>query len=201
MSNLECKTEETIKQLAKELFFSKGCFNASTQEIADFAGVNRTLVNYYFRSKAQLFEVVYWEVVTEMRTKLAEIYLSKADFRSKVEMIIDYLSAFRHEYPFLEVFNIQETVKLSNKVESIVNPVLHTELVSFFREIEEQMELGVIRKCDPRNFFVNLASLVSYPIVMAPLFGKILDLDQEEYQKILVGQKEAIMNLIFTKTN
>ena len=55
---MECDTEELIKQKAKELYVSKGVFDASTQEIADFAGVNRTLVNYYFRSKKNLFQVV-----------------------------------------------------------------------------------------------------------------------------------------------
>ena len=36
-------TEELIKNTAKRLFFGEGKFNATTQEIADAAGVNRTL--------------------------------------------------------------------------------------------------------------------------------------------------------------
>ena len=48
-------TEELIKNTAKRLFFGEGKFNATTQEIADAAGVNRTLLNYYFRSRDRFF--------------------------------------------------------------------------------------------------------------------------------------------------
>ncbi|HYD90018.1 MAG TPA: helix-turn-helix domain-containing protein, partial [Flavobacterium sp.] len=48
-------TERLIKETAKRVFFGEGRFNATTQEIADAAGVNRTLINYYFRSRDKLF--------------------------------------------------------------------------------------------------------------------------------------------------
>jgi AcrR family transcriptional regulator len=51
-------TEELIKNTAKKIFFGEGKFNATTQEIADAAGINRTLINYYFRSRDKLFEIV-----------------------------------------------------------------------------------------------------------------------------------------------
>jgi len=41
----DIETEELIKKTAKRLFFGEGKFNATTQEIADTAGVNRTLIN------------------------------------------------------------------------------------------------------------------------------------------------------------
>jgi len=44
-------TEKLIMETAKNIFFGEGRFNATTQEIADAAGVNRTLINYYFRSR------------------------------------------------------------------------------------------------------------------------------------------------------
>lgn len=60
---MDHQTENQIKEKAKILFFSKGMLNASTQEIADYVGVNRTLVNYYFRSKKNLFHVLYNETI------------------------------------------------------------------------------------------------------------------------------------------
>ena len=40
------QTQELIKETAKRLFFGEGRFDATTQEIADAAGVNRTLINF-----------------------------------------------------------------------------------------------------------------------------------------------------------
>ena len=50
----EVHTEKLIKQKAKILFFQKGFLNATTQEIADEAGVNRALIHYYFRSRSPM---------------------------------------------------------------------------------------------------------------------------------------------------
>ncbi len=44
-------TENLIKETAMRVFFKEGRFTATTQEIADAAGVNRTLLHYYFRSR------------------------------------------------------------------------------------------------------------------------------------------------------
>ena len=197
MSVIECKTEAQIKQYAKELFFVKGNFNASTQEIADYAGVNRTLVNYYFRSKTNLFEIVYCETISEMRSEFAAIYIAKMDFRAKIERIIDYLFEFRQTYPFLEVFNIQETPKLSNQMDSILNPKYVQELSVFVKEIEEEMEKGGIPKYDPMNFLVNVFSLVSYPIIMRPVFEKVLGLTTADYSALLEKRKKEIIAILF----
>lgn len=52
-------TERLIMETSMNVFFAEGRFNATTQEIADAAGVNRTLINYYFRSRNNLFEIVF----------------------------------------------------------------------------------------------------------------------------------------------
>jgi TetR/AcrR family transcriptional regulator len=61
ITNKDAATEELIKETAKKIFFKEGKFNATTQEIADAAGVNRTLINYYFRSRNTLFDLVFKE--------------------------------------------------------------------------------------------------------------------------------------------
>lgn len=198
VSNLECKTEEQIKEHAKELFFSKGVLDASTQEIADFAGVNRTLVNYYFRSKKNLFHIVYNEAIIEMRKNYARIYVSELSFREKVGKLIDFTAEFRESYPFLEIFNIQETGKLSNQMETILQPKSMEETLFFLKEIEEEMKKGTIPTYEPVNFLINIISLISFPIVMKPIFKEIFYISSEEhYQRIYNQRKEVVMTILF----
>ena len=52
-------TEELIKETAKRMFFGEGRFHATTQEIADEAKVNRTMINYYFRSRNNLISIIW----------------------------------------------------------------------------------------------------------------------------------------------
>lgn len=195
---MECQTEQQIRQHAKELFFSKGLLNASTQEIADFAGVNRTLVNYYFRSKKNLFHIVYNETIMEMRKSYAGIYVSDMPFREKVEALIDFTTEFKENYPFLEIFNIQETSKLSNQLETILQPAYMEETGLFLKEIEEEMKRGTIPAYNPVNFLINVISLISFPIVMKPIFKEIfLVPSEEQYQKIYNQRKEMVMTILF----
>jgi AcrR family transcriptional regulator len=49
-------TEERIKQAAVKVFQAKGYGAARTRDIAEEAGINLALLNYYFRSKERLFE-------------------------------------------------------------------------------------------------------------------------------------------------
>ena len=42
----DCKTEQLIKATAKRIFLTEGKMLATTQDIANAAGVNRTLLHY-----------------------------------------------------------------------------------------------------------------------------------------------------------
>lgn len=196
-SEMDCSTELHIKNKAKELFFVHGQLNATTQEIADYAKVNRTLVNYYFRSKKNLFRVVYVELMTEMKSNLATVYTSEVGFHLKIDQLIDCLFDFRINYPYMEIFNIQETQKLNNNKETIVQPKATRELIEFLKEIEKEMEKGTIKKYEPVDFIINVISMVSFPIVMRPIFSEIFALKKEDYDALLRERKDVIKKLIF----
>ena len=51
-------TEEKIKSAAKKLFTKNGYAAIRTRDIAEESGINLALLNYYFRSKKKLFELV-----------------------------------------------------------------------------------------------------------------------------------------------
>ncbi len=59
------QTEQLIKDTAKHLIFQKGVLKATTQQIADEAGVNRALIHYYFRSREQLLDTLLQEAILD----------------------------------------------------------------------------------------------------------------------------------------
>lgn len=198
VKNLNLDTEDLIKEKAKQLYFAKGVFDASTQEVADFAGVKRTLVNYYFRSKKKLFQIVYLEVIKEMRLGYAAIYVADLTFREKVEALLDYTMALKEKYPYLEVFNISESNKLVAKGEGFITPEPMKESKIFLKEIEKEMERGTIPTYEPINFLINIFSLISFPMVMKPVFRGIFCINsEEEYQEIYEQRKQMAMTILF----
>ncbi|XJR86323.1 TetR/AcrR family transcriptional regulator [Elizabethkingia anophelis] len=91
-----------------QLFFGERHFKATTQEIADAAGVNRTSINYYFRSRDNLFKVVFEEAIEQMHQNHNAILLSELPFRDKLSRWLDDELASALKYPFLEIYIVTQ---------------------------------------------------------------------------------------------
>ena len=58
MEQNEVTTEDKILSAASKVFTEKGFAGTRTRDIAEEAGINLALLNYYFRSKEKLFQQV-----------------------------------------------------------------------------------------------------------------------------------------------
>ena len=185
--------EEHIKATAKDIFFMRGHLHATTQEIADLAGVNRSLINYYFRSRDSLFEIVYKEAVETMRYQLDNVIFSTKPFKEKLKLLIEVYMSEIIKYPYKESFLITEICSknflLKEKKKSLA-------LIKFIEEVKLEMEKGEIRKSDPVHFVMNLFSLMAYPIIMAPLYRKLFDLNKDKYAALLSERKALIFKMM-----
>src|ERR1700677_3379868 len=85
----ESSTEERIKEAARKLFTQKGFAATKTRDIAAEAGINLALLNYYFRSKEKLFEIIMLENMEQFIRGVALTLLDeKATVHEKIEMLI-----------------------------------------------------------------------------------------------------------------
>src|SRR5258707_12651853 len=105
----ETSTEEKIKAAAKKLFTQNGFDATRTRDIAEEAGINLALLNYYFRSKQKLFDIIMMEnfrqFIGGMSTNFQDENLSIEERLSKiVNAYIDFLS----EFPDLPLFILNE---------------------------------------------------------------------------------------------
>ncbi len=58
---LDKSTEEKIKIAAERLFMENGFSGTRTRDIAEAADINLALLNYYYRSKENLFNIIIME--------------------------------------------------------------------------------------------------------------------------------------------
>lgn len=59
----EKNIEQQIIQVARQVFIEKGFAEASMTDIARCAGISRTVLNYYFRTKEKLFAAVFSDII------------------------------------------------------------------------------------------------------------------------------------------
>lgn len=192
-------TEQLIKETARRVFFIEGKLHATTQDIADAAGINRPSLHYYFRSKNDLIREVHDEAKGEMVKKLKRVFGSDLPFREKIELFIDAFFEHVTNLPYLQLFLINEiNCKSGESVPTINRPrSTPAEIRKFLEEIAMEMEKGTIRKCSPENFLINMFSLVSYPIIMKPMYIDFFERSSHEYDLLMEERKKMILDLLF----
>lgn len=197
MSKQEKKdqTQELIKETAKNLFFVQGKFNATTQEIADEAGVNRTLINYYFRSRDNLIQIIFDEAHRVEKEKSELIMNSDLPFKEKIANFIDGSLQTSLQYPYLETYIVSQI----NKGSCHKRDVEEHELKKLYADIEKEMELGNIEKMAPVQFALNMISLLVFPSAVRPLFLENMMLDEKEFDLLIADRKDIILNMLFKK--
>ena len=100
----EPSPEERIRQAAREVFTRKGYAATRTRDIAERAGINLALLNYYFRSKEKLFHLIMMETVQHFAMTIKDL-LNDPDtgVEKKLELIISrYIDMLSREpnFPF-----------------------------------------------------------------------------------------------------
>jgi len=189
-------TEQLIKDTAKRVFFGEGRFNATTQEIADAAGVNRTLINYYFRSRNNLFDIVFQDAQEQEHNILQEIVFADISFKEKISRNLDTFFEQSKKYPYLEIYMVTQ-MNQGNcyKDKEHMNLLLD----KFYLEVALEMERGNIQKMRPEQFILNFVSLMSFPVSMRPLLQETMGFTKESYDTLLEERKDVIMNTLFIK--
>jgi TetR/AcrR family transcriptional regulator len=194
MSTKDTDTEQLIKDTAKRVFFGEGRFNATTQEIADAAGVNRTLINYYFRSRDNLFQIVFNDAEMEEQKRTQMIVESKLPLKEKIGAFLDLFFEQANRYPYLEMYIVTQMNQGScHKDPEVIGKLLDT----FYKEIEAEMQKGNVMKMKPQQFVINMISLTSFPVGMRPMIQQTMGFTQEEYDQILAERKEIILQTLF----
>jgi len=199
MSLKDSKTEQLIRETAERMFLKEGKMLATTQDIADAAGVNRTLLHYYFRSKDVLFDLVFKEALTKLRTRIHDIIGLELPFRVKVENLVNVFYEELTASPYLETFlALQLNQEPDKHLEFFTKiPGGKDQWKYFLKEVQNEIENGNIHPMKPINFFINLFALMAYPFVARPIYKNMFELSDTGYYKLLCERKKIIMSMLF----
>lgn len=197
MSKQEKKdqTQELIKETAKNLFFVQGRFDATTQEIADEAGVNRTLINYYFRSRDNLIQIIFDEAQRVEKEKSEIVYQSNLPFKKKMAHFIEGSLQTSLQYPYLETYIVSQI----NKGNCHKRDINEKHKKQILIDTQKEMDKGNIEKMEPIQFILNMVSLLVFPSAVRPLFMENMMLNDKEFDRLIADRKDIILNLLFKK--
>lgn len=192
-------TEEKIKNAARLVFHKKGFAAARTRDIAEEAGINLALLNYYFRSKEKLFNIVMLEAFQSFFASISIVFNDPdSSLNEKIEKFAsDYIDLLFQE-PEIPVFIISE---IRNNPEELLQKVnLRSAVFNsvFFNQYNEAMLLGKIKNQHFIHFMLNFMGMIVFPFIAKPLLKEITGLNDEQYDKIIAERKQMIPEWINT---
>jgi AcrR family transcriptional regulator len=195
----EAQTQKLIKEKAKILFFQKGFLDATTQEIADEAGVNRALIHYYFRSREQMLDLLLEETLQEKKNRTRSILSSDLPFREKIARFITTVVDYGLAYPYLENFIISETARHPDKIRAFCSKdrVKSSDLIR--DHLEEEIRKKKIAPISAEHFMVNLVAMCNYPLLAKSVIQTIHGMTDTAYRKFLNERKQVIYMTIFNE--
>jgi AcrR family transcriptional regulator len=193
---LQTETEEKIIASAEKLFYQKGKAGTSMQDIADDAGINRTLLNYYFRSKDQLFEAVFRKAMGAFVPELAVMMSTDISFEEYVPAMVEKIIDTMLENPQIPIFVLQELSSNPERMPQIIKEMG----IDPAKAMEIMGGGGVVpplADMDPRQIILNLMSLCIFPFAAKPVVLDILyNGDNEAYIEAMKERKTLLPRII-----
>lgn len=189
-------TKTKILQAAHQVFIRKGMDGARMQEIADEAGINKALLHYYFHSKDQLFNEVFYGILSQMIPGLAAIFLGEKLFLEKVEAIVTEYDSYLSRNPILPQFIFREINRDPEQLSRFMSDQ-GLDFDQIQQRIDIEVALGHIRPITFQHLFANLMGMIVMPYIGRPLFQlKLFKGDAEKYDQFLRERRVVISSFI-----
>jgi AcrR family transcriptional regulator len=192
----DISTSAKIKEAAKNVFLSKGFSGCSSREIANAAGENVALVNYYFRSKGKLFEQIFQSVMEESLTTMIVEFGSDLPLREKMRIFIKHEYAFLKKHPEIPFFILNEMNREDGFVldtKAIMSKISET---GIFEEILQAQKAGTMREISLVGIITLIMSNCQFPFMAKKLICQLLDINKEVYPTNLDNHEQYVTDML-----
>ena len=192
--------ESVILETAEKLFLEKGFAMTSTTEIAKEVGCNQALVHYYFRTKENLFNVIFEKKFKAFFENIFELdNLNELSFKNKLKYIIEShfdMVRTNSKIPYLIVNEFSrkpEQVKELKEKLKFIPDGLFSKLSD---ELNSEIAAGRIRKISMIDLILSVVSLNISLFLLMPIASEIFEMTETQKQMVIENRKSEHVTLI-----
>lgn len=189
-------TEVQILNAAKNVFQTKGMDGARMQEIADKAGINKSMLHYYYRSKQLLFEAVFTNAFSLLAPQLNAILNDESSIDEKIKNFTSNYISFIIKHPYLPNFIIQELNRNQDFILKLKNNNGFPNLNKFKIQVDQDVKKGIIKPISAEQLFINILALNVFPFVAKPLIMAFTNTNNKDYKQLMEDRKIEVANFI-----
>jgi TetR/AcrR family transcriptional regulator len=191
-------TEQKILDAAKRIFMEFGLEKAKMQDIANKAGISRTALNYYFRTKENLFLVLMDQIFDGIIPAMEGLIMNNEPFTEKIKSIVDIYDTQLRQNEFIPWFvfvevqrnpeSIREFIRKSTRVQAYLDMMTQT--------LKKEMEAGRIRTEPIEQIIITFFSLVFSPYLLNPLLTEFYEKDENKKKAFFDEHKENTKRML-----
>lgn len=190
--------EHRIIEAAKEAFVENGYAETSMSDIAVRAGVNRPTLHYYFRTKERLYQAVFGSIAERLAPQVQDI-VRRRDISpgQRAELVVDAYYEIFLQHPTLPLFIMREAKRDFDFLAEFVHTLRFDEYFeNIRREIQTQMDEGLVKSVPMRMLFLTFYSLLTMPFAIKPVCEKVMLNDNERFPDMLITWKHHVGNIV-----
>ena len=190
---IDATTHQKIKTAARAVFHQKGYAATRTRHIAQAAGINLALLNYHFKSKEQLFNLIMLETFTGLVASIKEIVTHpNTTLHQKIsDLVATYIDQLLQE-PQIPLFIVSE---IRNNPQILVDNLQIPDIIfqsAFARQYAEAVQNGSIAPLPILHFLMNLLGFTVFPFIAQPMLQAIGSLSPEQFTQLMHQRKQLI---------
>lgn len=200
IDNHEQSTEEQILQVAERLFLENGYALTSTTDIAKVVGCNQALIHYYYRTKENLFNIIFELKFKEFFQRIVESNKSgEIGFVEKIKSLVEShfeLMKKNPKLPLLIINELQKQPKLLNNFKELIHNIpgkLHAQLEA---ELKVEIAAGRVREINITNLLLTIISLNISLFLLIPFGKELFELSDEQKNALIEQRKIEHVNII-----
>ena len=196
MSTITSK-EQKIIEAAKIVFMEKGLEGTKMQDIADEAGISRTSLNYYYRSKEKLFDSLVEKLINIFAPRLMKIMEGEKNLEIKVELLVDEYTELiitNPQYPYFIITEITRNPQQFIKI--LKNRIFEFgDLQALRDKLTMENPKYSAELLDLPQLILSIVSLLITPSLVWPAFQKLTEYNVE-FEDYLRGRKKYVKAMI-----
>lgn len=187
-------TEDRIKVAARKLFQQKGYAATRTRDIAEEAGINLAMLNYYYRSKERLFQQIMEEGISKIFFSIQKVLNDDTTtlYQKMEEMVSAYIDSLS-ENPNLPLFILGEiqanpeniTKRIGLSEEFIMQSVVYKQLKAHIKE-------KGLEDLNPLHIPINVLSMTIFPFIAKPILTSVSGMDEKAFCRFAEERKKLI---------
>ncbi len=163
---------DNILKVAEESFAKNGYRGVSLQEIAETAGISKSLIFYYFKDKKELYQKLLSKSLDLVLVQLKKAIASQKSPTKKIEEFVkSYFELLLNEEHLIQIL-ARETSNPESETAAFVIKQSRKIIDILASVIEEGIKKGAFRDFSPRISAISLFGMLTTYVAARNVFGR-----------------------------